>query len=62
MYSVRSVLSKNRTGFSVSGPCGGYITRITPEVGQFSGEDSHGNFVELKCDLKILFMCNTWSV
>jgi hypothetical protein len=30
---------------------------------EFSGGDSHGNFVEdLKSDLTNLFMCNTWSV
>jgi hypothetical protein len=63
MFSVQSALNNNRTGFSVRGPCGGYITRITPAVSQFSGGGSHGNFAEeLKCDFKtlcvILGVCN----
>jgi hypothetical protein len=63
MFSVRSALSNNRTGFSVRGTYRGYITKITLAVSQFSGGDSHGKFVEdLKCDLKILLMCNTWIV
>jgi hypothetical protein len=28
MFSVLSALNNNRTGFSVRGPCGGYIRRI----------------------------------
>jgi hypothetical protein len=30
MFSVLAALSNNSIGFSERGPCGGYITRITP--------------------------------
>jgi hypothetical protein len=33
--------------------------RITPVISKFSGEDSHGKFVEeMKCDLKTLCVIN----
>jgi hypothetical protein len=35
LFSLWSSLCNSRTVFSVPGPCGGYITRITPAV-QFS--------------------------
>jgi hypothetical protein len=43
MFSVRSAVNNNRTGFSVRCPGGDYITRITPALSQYTRVEAGSN-------------------